>query len=1082
MPARFLRFVLSSQPAAALPAARRLLCLLGLALTSLAPAQVPPPPLVLFNSPDTSQFVAVGSGAPVPWTLIGTNVLEVVPGSGSIQSVQLFNDFVLHVEFQTPSPTDAGNGNSGIYLQGRFEVQIFNSVGVVSPTGNDCGAIWNQRAPSTNAYLGPGVWQSFDITFNAAQWNGNVKLASARATVVLNGVTVQNNVPLANPTVGGAPEGPTPGPIVLQDDNSAVQFRNITIRPLNPPPPTSVVLFKPVFGGNATVKAVKHDAAGAIYATGIFQNQVDFDGTVLTAAAPGSSGRDGFLLRMKANGTVDWVVSFGGTGADEPLDLALSPAGEPVITGFFSGPATFGTNVLAGSGGFDVFVAQYDASGQVLWVRGAGGAATDYASGVATDAAGNVLVTGSLTDSANFGTTNVTAAFAGVSTLFLAKYDSTGALLWVKLTDDPGGSLGFRVATDAAGNSYVGGYFTVSLSHGASLLRSSGSRDVLVLKFDTNGVPGWATRAGGGGTDEVYGLALDSSGNILISGNFRGNASFGSTTLNASGGSDIFLAKLTPNGTVTWVRQSGGLASDNISQLGNVAVDGADNIYLTATSPYDATFSSLVTTGLGGDDALVAKYDRTGNIVWVQRFGSLGNDSNRALAVDATGNVLTGGGFAGNAFVDGAFLNNTGGDGYIATLAARPPQFTLQPQGATVDSGTPVTFTAAATTFNAPFYQWTLNGTNVPNATNATLNLPPTTAAHAGTYRLIVSDNLGVAFSAPAVLVVQVLGTPILLSQPTDKLVTEGSRVTFTISAKGAPPLGYQWFLNNAPIPDATNASYTTPVLAITDSGTYSVVVSNSFGTATSRDIALVVVTVPKIITDLTNQSIAAGENATFTVGAVGQALEYVWQYKNQIISGATNASFTITNASVNHSGAYKVTVGNAAGLAVESQASLAVDPTPVIRVQPQPRTVLLGGQTTFSVTALGEPPLSYQWRLNNVDLTDETNAVLTVTNAKNISAGDYSVKVSNALATSITSSNALLTVTGPACRLALVGGQAVLDFAASPTAFLLEGTDTLGPAAVWTLIADLSTLPGTTISIPANPAAGPRFFRLRAP
>lgn len=119
---------------------------------------------------------------------------------------------------------------------------------------------------------------------------------------------------------------------------------------------------------------------------------------------------------------------------------------------------------------------------------------------------------------------------------------------------------------------------------------------------------------------------------------------------------------------------------------------------------------------------------------------------------------------------------------------------------------------------------------------------------------------------------------------------------------------------------------------------------------------------------------------------------------------------------------------------------------------------------------------------MNNVDLTDETNAVLTVTNAKNISAGDYSVKVSNALATSITSSNALLTVTGPACRLALVGGQAVLDFAASPTAFLLEGTDTLGPAAVWTLIADLSTLPGTTISIPANPAAGPRFFRLRAP
>lgn len=1084
-PSPFIRFVRFSLPASARRTARNLLWLLALTLPSLAPAQTPPPPpppLVLFNSPDTSQFVAVGSGAAVPWTLIGTNELEVVPGSGSIQSTQSFNDFVLHVEFRTPSPTGAGNGNSGVFLQGRYEVQIFNSFGVISPTGNDCGAIWNQRAPSTNACLAPGGWQSYDITFNAAQWNGNVKIANARVTVVLNGVTVQSNVSLITSTSGGATEAPTPGPVVLQDNNSAVQFRNVTIRPLNPPPPTSVVLFKPVGGGRATVKAVKQDAAGAIYATGTFQNQVDFGGIILTAAGFGGNGGDGFLLRMKPDGAVDWAVAFGGTGLDEPLDLALSPTGAPVITGFFTGPATFGTNVLAGAGGLDVFVAQFDVNGQMLWVREAGGAATDYASGVATDAAGNVFVTGSIITAADFGTTNVTAAFAGVSTLFLAKYDATGAVLSVKLTDDPGGSLGFRVATDAAGNSYVGGYFTVSLSHGASLLRSSGSRDALVLKFDTNGAPGWAMRGGGGGNDEVYGLALDSTGNVFISGYFGGNATFGSTTLNASGKSDIFLTKLNPNGTVAWTRQSGGLAGDNSSQLGNVAVDGAGNIYLTATSPYDATFSSLVTTGLGGDDALVAKYDRTGNIVWVQRFGSFGNDSNRALAVDTAGNVLTGGGFGGNALVDGAFLGNSGGDGYLAALAARPPQFTLQPQGTTVDSGTSVTFTAAATTFNAPFYQWTLNGTNVPNATNATLVLPPATAAHAGTYRLIVSDNLGVAFSAPAVLVVQVLGTPIILTQPAEKLVTEGSRVTFTLSAKGAPPLAYQWFLNNAAIPDATNASYATPVLNITDTGTYAVVVSNSFGTAVSRDIALIVVTVPKIIAPLTNLNIAAGETATFTVGAVGQALEYVWVYKNQFVPGATNASLTITNASVTDAGGYTVTVGNAAGLAVTSQAQLVVDPAPVIRVQPQPRSVLLGGQASFSVTALGEPPLSYQWLLNNVDLTDETNAVLTVTNAKNSSAGDYSVKVSNSLGTSLTSSNALLTVTGPACRLALVGGQAVLDFAASPTAFLLEGTDTLGPAALWTLIADLSTLPGTTFSLPADPAAGPRFFRLRAP
>lgn len=1079
------RSTLRGTPSKSGPQWLRWLAGFALVVTMAAPlaAQTPIP---LLNSTDTSQFTATSGGGPVPWTVVGTNVLEVAPGTGNIQSVQSFNDFVLHAEFRIPSPPDAGNGNSGIYLQGRYELQIFNSFGVAVPTGNDCGSIWNQRAASTNACLAPGVWQSYDITFRAAQWNGFTKIANAKVTVVLNGITVQNNVDLLGPTTGGALESPTPGPIVLQDNNSVVQFRNVIIRPLNTPLPATTTLFPSSRGRGVLVKAVKTDAAGNIYAAGAFTDTSTFGGTNLTAAGNGLAGRDGFLARLLPDGTVVWAVSFGGAGLDEAYDLALSPNGEPVIAGTFNGPATFAGNTVQGTGLDDVFVARFDANGQMLWLQTAGGAGADTATGIATDAAGSVFVTGSIVDSASFGATNVTAGFTGVPTLYTAKYDVSGQLKWVRLTDDPGGSAGVRVATDAAGNAYVGGYFSVALSHGTYVLRSSGSRDVLVLKYDPSGNASWAARAGGGNNDEVYGLALDPAGNVFITGYFANSATFGTATLNTSGKqSDIFVAKLNGNGIFVWARQAGGFASDNQSQVGNLATDVAGNIYLTASAPSDVTFSSIVlpAIGFGSDDALVAKYDRLGNIVWAERFGSPFADANRALTVDASGKVITGGVFTGTAVVNGVSLNNAGGDGFLLTIPSAPPQFTQQPASATIDSGMALTLSGTATTVGPTYFQWTLNGTNLPNATNASYSFVNAGTNNAGTYQLIVSHNLGVASSVPAVVTVQILGTPIILTEPADQLVSEESRVTFIVTAKGAPPIGYQWFKDGVPILDATNLTHTTPVLVVADSGKYSLLASNSFGMTPTRDAVLTVVAVPTLTVPLTNQFVSSGDNVTFSVGVAGTGLQYAWLFKGQFVPNANQATLTIPSATFNDSGTYTAVVGNAAGLAVTSQAVLSVDPTPVIRTHPQSRVVLLGTPVSFFVTAAGEPPLSYQWRLNSVDLPGETGATLSLAAATNSSAGDYSVNVSNAVVpTGILSSNATLKVTGPTMRLGVAAGQATLNFTAPPGAFLLEFTDGFGPGRVWTFLMDLSSVSGTSLTIPADPTAGPRFYRLRRP
>lgn len=145
---------------------------------------------------------------------------------------QPVEDFRLHLEFRTPYMPRAkgqGRGNSGIYIQQRYEVQILDSFGL--PEGiDDCGSLYKQRAPAVNACLPPLTWQTYDIYFTAARWDANKKkIAKARITVLLNGEPVHENVELTDKTGSGKPEGPEPLPINLQNHGNPVHFRNLWI-------------------------------------------------------------------------------------------------------------------------------------------------------------------------------------------------------------------------------------------------------------------------------------------------------------------------------------------------------------------------------------------------------------------------------------------------------------------------------------------------------------------------------------------------------------------------------------------------------------------------------------------------------------------------------------------------------------------------------------------------------------------------------------------------------------------------------------------------------------------------------------
>lgn len=141
-------------------------------------------------------------------------------------------DFTMHLEFRTPympRARDQGRGNSGVYIQGRYEVQILDSFGLEGAF-NECGSLYRQRAPLVNMAFPPLAWQTYDIDFTAPRFDSaGKKTSNARLTLRHNGVVVQNDVEITAKTGAGAAEGPDPRPIKLQDHGNPVHFRNIWI-------------------------------------------------------------------------------------------------------------------------------------------------------------------------------------------------------------------------------------------------------------------------------------------------------------------------------------------------------------------------------------------------------------------------------------------------------------------------------------------------------------------------------------------------------------------------------------------------------------------------------------------------------------------------------------------------------------------------------------------------------------------------------------------------------------------------------------------------------------------------------------
>jgi hypothetical protein len=200
------------------------------------PGSPPAGTVVLFGGQDPNLREWQSSdGSAARWRVV-EGAMEVVPGTGDLVTLQNFTCGQLHLEFWIPelprSVTGQDRGNSGIYLLGRYELQVLDSF-AAHPSIESCGAIYGQHPPLRAACKPAGTWQTFDIFFHAPTLDTNgLIVAPARVTVCHNGLLIQNNTYLTHPTAGALDEYEAlPGPLRLQDHGSRVRFRNIWILP-----------------------------------------------------------------------------------------------------------------------------------------------------------------------------------------------------------------------------------------------------------------------------------------------------------------------------------------------------------------------------------------------------------------------------------------------------------------------------------------------------------------------------------------------------------------------------------------------------------------------------------------------------------------------------------------------------------------------------------------------------------------------------------------------------------------------------------------------------------------------------------
>jgi hypothetical protein len=330
-----------------------------------------------------------------------------------------------------------------------------------------------------------------------------------------------------------------------------------------------------------------------------------------------------------------------------------------------------------------------------------------------------------------------------------------------------------------------------------------------------------------------------------------------------------------------------------------------------------------------------------------------------------------------------------------STAIDAKPVFNLSPANAIAkDPGQSVTFAALYISGLEPFtYRWRRNGVVISGATGSIYTIASAQQSHEGSYDCVISNTYGSFTTSATVLTVN--DPVVIVGAPLGRFANVDELVTFRVTAVGTPPLSYQWRKNGVVLPDETAASLSF-LAGATSGGFYDVVVTNPLGSVASTTAALTVLTPPAITLQPTDQAIALGSTAFFSVTASGPALSYQWRRNGVDLKGQIASILTIPNAQVANEGVYDVIVRNSFGVVLSNPVRLSLPVTLSLTQEPEDVLATTDDTATFSVTALGSGVLTYQWLKDGKPLKGATAATLTVPVSDASAVGAYSVVVTS--------------------------------------------------------------------------------------